>query len=264
MRIGCCIGMTDEKTMRILKGIGYEYIETGLWEGYAADEAKMNAYLEALDKVGLKCEVSAYAFPGVYNPAGEQTREELEIAREKFHDVIAKTRAMGNTILVVGAGGVRNFPTDKGYDIANVYEQLAVVCREVISPVLAQYGMTAALEGLNKGESPTFNLTEQSVDTAKKSGRDNIRVMTDYYHIFLEKEDMSKFRDFGDMIVHAHIANPVGRVMPAPGDGADYPSFFNALKSAGFNARLSVEAGIQGEFEKTMTDAFIEMKKYAW
>lgn len=264
MKIGACLGMGNPKNIEILKNIGYEYVETGLWEAYDADEAKKDAYLNVLAKTGLKCEASAYAFPGVYNSAGTQTKEDLDIAREKFYDVINKTRYMGNTILVVGAGGVRNFPQDKGYDIDNVYEQLAQVCAEVISPVCAEFGLTAALEGLRKAESPTFNLTEQAVMTAKKSGKDNIRVMTDYYHIFVEGEDMSKFSTFGDYIVHAHIANPTGRIMPSEGDGAGYIDFFNELKKIGYNARLSVEAGVQGEYEPTMTAAFKEMKKYAW
>jgi len=260
MKIGACVGM-DPAAVVSLKKIGYEYIETGLWEAYAADDAKKYAYMSALAQTGLRCEASAYAFPGEYNPRGEQTKEDIDIAREKFYDVISKTRYMGNSILVVGAGGVRNYPADRGYDIKNVYEQLAVICAEVISPVCAEFGLVAALEGLRKAESPTLNLTEQSVAVASASGKSNIRVMTDYYHIFVENEDMSKFESFGNMIVHAHIANPVGRVMPCEGDGANYPSFFANLAKAGYNARLSVEAGIQGEFIPTMTAAYLEMVK---
>lgn len=264
MKIGACIGMGNPGNIQILKDIGYEYVETGLWEASSADEAKKAGYLDILAKTGLKCEASAYAFPSEYNPDGEQTKEQLDIARENFYNIIKNTRYMGNTILVIGAGGVRNFPQDKGYDINNVYEQLAVVCAEVISPVCAEFNLTAALEGLRKAESPTFNLTEQAVMTAKKSGKANIKVMTDYYHIFVEEEDMTKFSSFGDYIVHAHIANPTGRVMPCEGDGAGYADFFNELKKAGYNARLSVEARVQGEFAPTMAAAFKEMKKYAW
>lgn len=262
MRIGACVGMNPD-AVKILKKIGYQYVETGLWEASGADDAKKDAYLAALDETGLKCEVSAYAFPGVYNPAGRQTVEEIEKAYNAFRDIIARTRYMGNKILVVGAGGVRNFPQDKGYDLMNVYEQLADVCARVISPVCAEFNLTAALEGLQKPESPTFNLTEQSVATAKASGKDNIKVMTDYFHIWVEKEDMSKFASFGDMIVHAHIANPVGRVMPCEGDGAGYPDFFGNLKKAGYKGRLSVEARVQGEFEPTLAAAFKEMTKQA-
>jgi sugar phosphate isomerase/epimerase len=250
--------------IRALKKIGYDYVETHAWEAIDADDAKKAAYLDVLAETGLKCEVSAYAFPGVYNPAGEQTKEELKAARELFYEKIKKSLFLGYEILVIGSGGVRNYPTDKGYDIKNVYEQLAQVCAEVISPVCKEFGLTAAIEGLQQRESPTFNLTEQSVATAKASGKDNIKVMADYFHMFVEKEDLSKFGGFGDYLVHTHIANPEGRIMPAEGDGANYREFFDALKAAGFNARLSCEARVQGEYEPTLAAAYHEMKKYLW
>jgi D-psicose/D-tagatose/L-ribulose 3-epimerase len=266
MRIGACVGMNPD-AVRILAKLGFDYVETHLWEPYgvvkAGDKAKIDAYLTALDETGLRCEVSAYAFPGEYNPAGEQSAEDLKRAREQFYDVVERTRFMGNKILVMGAGGVRNYPTDRGYDVKNVYEQLAVVCAEVISPVAAEFRLTVALEGLQKPESPTLNLTEQSVSVARASGCDNIKVMTDFFHIAVEGEDMTKFAEFGDLIVHAHIANPKGRVMPVHGDGADYPAFFSNLAKAGYSGRLSLEGHVQGEYEPTMREALAEMRLQA-
>jgi Sugar phosphate isomerases/epimerases len=266
MRIGACIG-TDPNAVRIMAKLGFDYVETHLWEPYdlvkSGNQERIDAYLTALSDTGLRCEVSAYAFPGVYNPAGEQTADELAQAREKLYDVVSRTRFMGNEILVIGGGGVRNYPTDRGYDPKNVYEQLAVVCAEVISPVAAEFGLTVALEGLQKPESPTLNLTEQSVSVALASDRDNIKVMTDYYHIAVEKEDMNKFRLFGNMIIHSHLANPEGRIMPVHGDGADYPAFFGNLAKAGYTGRLSLEGRIQGDFEPTMRVALAEMRLQA-
>ena len=71
-------------------------------------------------------------------------------------------------------------------------------------------------------------------------------------------------KKIGDYIVHAHIANPTGRVMPEAGDNAGYEVFFDNLKKAGYNARLSLEGRIQGDFEPTMRAAYAEMKKYMW
>jgi hypothetical protein len=36
------------------------------------------------------------------------------------------------------------------------------------------------------------------------------------------------------------------------------------LKKAGYNARLSLEGRIQGDFEPTMRAAYAEMRKYMW
>lgn len=264
MKLGLCIGMNGADKFELMKEMGFEYVETHIIGNENRTPEEVDAWRNALDKAGLKCESSAIRFPSEYNPAGEQTKEQLEIAYEKFYGDIEKTRWLGNEILVIGAGGVRNYPLDKGYDVNNVYEQLAVVLREVISPAARAFNLTVAIEGLRQAESPTYNLTEQSVMSAKASGCDNIKVMTDFYHMATENEDISKLPSFGDMIVHAHIANPNGRIMPAAGDGAGYEVFFDNLKKAGYNARLSLEGRTQGEFEPTMRAAIAEMRKYMW
>lgn len=264
MKLGCCVGIGAADKLAILKDIGFEYVETNIMDPAKADPKEIDAYREAIAKTGFTIASTAKRFPSTYNPAGAQTQSQLNEAYDDFCSQLEFTKWMGNKLLVIGAGGVRNYPTDQGYDVKNVYEQLTQVLAEVVSPAAAKYGYTVAIEGLNKKESPSFNLTEQSVAVAKATGKDNIRVMTDYYHIFLENEDMTKFSTFGDMIVHAHVANPVGRLMPAAGDGADYASFFNELRKAGYDARLSCEARVQGDYEPTMRAAYEEMRKYVF
>lgn len=264
MKLGLCIGMGGLDKFQLLKEIGFDYVETHYIGNENRTAEEIDNYRRALDKAGLRCESSAVRFPGVYNPSGAQTALELEEMAETFYNTVKNSRWLENEILVIGAGGIRNYPMDKGYDVNNVYEQLAVVLREVISPAARAFNLTVAIEGLRQAESPTFNLTEQSVMSAKASGQDNIKVMTDYYHMATENEDMTKLESFADYIVHAHIANPTGRVMPEAGDNAGYEVFFDNLKKAGYNARLSLEGRIQGDFEPTMRAAYAEMKKYMW
>ena len=80
MRIGACVGM-DPDAIRTLKKLGFDYVETHLWEPYYAvkdgEQDKIDGYLAVLEETGLKCEASAYAFPSEYNPSGEQTRDQL-------------------------------------------------------------------------------------------------------------------------------------------------------------------------------------------
>ncbi len=270
MKLGACIGLGGADRLALLEQIGYKYVETSIIESAHASPEAIEKYCNALAKTSLKCEASAIRFPSEYNPAGEQSKEQLERAYEQFYGDIERTRWLGNEILVIGAGGVRNYPLDMGYDKNNVNEQLAVVLAEVIGPAAKAFGLTVAIEGLRQAESPSYNLTEESVASAKKAAAlrpdlaGTIKVMTDMYHIAVENEDMTKFSSFGDMIVHAHIANPDGRVMPAPNDNCDYAPFFENLKKAGYNARLSVEARVQGEFEPTMRDAYTRMMEFVY
>jgi len=45
--------------------------------------------------------------------------------------------------------------------------------------------------------------------------------------------------------------------MPSEGDGYDYAPFFAALRSAGFNSRMSVEAGSSNpDYKVSLENAF--------
>ena len=106
MRIGACVGMNPD-AIRILKKLGFDYVETHLWEPYGAvtsgDQAKIDAYLAVLDETPN--EVSAYAFPASIIPPASR-RDDLERARESF-TMLSRTRFMGNEILVIGGGGAQ-------------------------------------------------------------------------------------------------------------------------------------------------------------
>src|SRR5207245_8369450 len=49
----------------------------------------------------------------------------------------------------------------------------------------------------------------------------------------------------GGHIRHLHVANPEGRVFPRKADEYDYAPFFAALRTIGYDKRISVEASTQ-------------------
>ena len=58
MRIGACVGMNPD-AIRILKKLGFDYVETHLWEPYGAvtsgDQAKIDAYLGCDEPALTRC-----------------------------------------------------------------------------------------------------------------------------------------------------------------------------------------------------------------
>ena len=67
-------------------------------------------------------------------------------------------------------------------------------------------------------------------------------VLCDLYHMYYENEPMSNIVDAGGWIRHAHIsAVDEARGYPALGDGFDYGPFFSALKSIGYDDRITLE-----------------------
>ena len=247
MILGVCCG-TDENTIKMMKEIGYAYLESGI-KGLSEDKANLEATLNALAKNKIRLEVGQHSFPGEYDPSGKQSKEALEKVRDYMYKLISSTSDLNISTLVMGAGGARVLPSPDKYD--NVIEQMADICKYAISPVLDEFGIILALEGLRKDETPMMNRTDESVRIAKTANVPNIKVMADLYHVAHEDTGLEDFVNYKGYIRHAHIGKPTPRVMPSDGDGYDYKPFFEALRSANFNGRMSVEAGSSCDDYKT-------------
>ena len=239
MILGVCCG-TDENTVKMMKEIGYTYLEGGI-KGFYENKANLESALKSLDKYKIRFEVGQHPFPGEYDPSGKQSEEALAKVRDYMYALISATSDLNMSTLVMGAGGARVLPSPDKYD--NVIEQMADICKYAISPVLDDFGIILALEGLRKNETNMMNRTDESVRIAKTANVPNIKVMADLYHVIGEGEDLKDFVNYKGYIRHAHIGKPSPRVMPSNGDGYDYAPFFEALRSANFNGRMSVEAG---------------------
>lgn len=253
MILGVCMG-SDENSVRLAKEIGYRYIEVGL-RGFYGDGAKnLDPFCSVLDKYKLRCEAANCPFPGVYDPSGRQSGEALGKVRDAMYDLVKKTSKIGIERLIIGAGGARVLPSPELRQ--NVLDQMADICRFGISPVLSEFGIIAVLEGLNKGETNMLLTTGDSVELARLVNMPNLKVMADLYHVNLEDEDYADFPKYTGYIHHAHIANPRPRVMPKRDDGFPYEPFFAALRSAGFDGRMSVEAGPNGDYVECLKEAY--------
>jgi len=247
MILGVCCG-TDENTVKMMKEIGYRYIETGI-QGFIGNEKALESALRNLDRYKIRCEVGQHPFPGEYDPSGEQSKEALDKIRDYMYKLIKSSADLNIEKLVMGAGGARTLPSPDKYE--NVKRQMADICKYSISPVLDEFGIILALEGLRKNETNMMNRTDESVAIAKLANVPNIKVMADLYHVAHEDTSLADFVNYKGYIMHSHIGKPTPRVMPSEGDGYDYKPFFEALRSAGFNGRMSVEAGSSCDDYKT-------------
>ena len=247
MILGVCCG-TEENTVKMMKEIGYVYIESGIKNFYKNPQSR-ESVLNALGKNNIRLEVGQHPFPGEYDPSGKQSESALAAIRDYFYELIDFTSNFNMSTLVMGAGGARTLPSPDKYE--NVMDQMADICKYAISPVLDEYGIILALEGLRRDETNMLNRTDESVQVAKLANKPNIKVMADLYHVIGENEKLEDFANYKGYIRHAHIGKPNPRVMPSENDGYDYKPFFEALRSANFNGRMSVEAGSSCDDYKT-------------
>ena len=86
----------------------------------------------------------------------------------------------------------------------------------------------------------------------------------------MENEDFGALRYAGDKLIHIHFSNPTAkdspnggkmkRIFPAEGDGYNYAPFVQAVKKAGYDGRMSIEANCI-DFEAEAAEGLKTMKK---
>ena len=155
---------------------------------------------------------------------------------------------LGIKVCVFGSGPAKHVP--EGFPMEKGFEQVVQICR-LIGPIAAQHGITIVIEPLRKAECNLINTFAEGVELAKAANVENVKVLVDFYHLTVEHEPVGNIaRDGALYLRHVHFANPNGRVYPVSADEADYAPFMEALKQAGYDARISCEAYAENGFAR--------------
>lgn len=237
LRLGICAPVERaEATARA----GFEYIEPALADIAAMEEAQFQQALEMLCATPIRAEAFNLMLPGTMPVVGEAVRQ--GDMSHYLHHAVSRAARMGARIIVFGSGRSRSVP--EGFSRARAYEQL-VEYLHMAGDICGGYGITIAIEPLNRAECNILNSVAEATWVAMRTDHSNVRVLADLYHIAKDDENLHEVRAAGRYMRHVHIANPNGRIWPMPGDGYDYMPFADALRDAGYTGRVSIEAGTE-------------------
>ena len=242
MKLGCCVNMLaatstkiGDENIPLFRELGYDYIEIPLAQ--IMDLSDME-FIKMYRKIqGIPVEVCNNFFPATLRLTGEEAI--LDKALEYARRATSRAAEMGVKIIVLGSAGAKNIP--EGFPYAQAEAQFIALLRG-IQGIVAPLDMTIVLEPLNALESNFILNASEGLAIMKEADCDNIRLLVDYYHMRMEDEGLDVIEKVGKNLRHVHIAAKSGRVFPKGNDGEDYEAFFDALKSAGYDARVSVEA----------------------
>ena len=245
MRYGNCISHKDFSKIKILKELGFDYIETGLSGLYASSPQEIADFTGVMSDNKIKCEAVNVFFPGDIALAGENA--DFNKVQDYVSEVCEKTRAVGFKVAVFGSGRSRYCPD--GFNKARAVEQIIKVTSEILAPAAAKYNFVIAIEELNKGETNTINSLSEAEYVAKQVNHENVKVLADIYHIAKEGDTLASLKD-ASLLTHCHISSPVTRKYPhssdSPEDIAVNKQFFADLRAYNYDARISIEAGLGG------------------
>ena len=85
---------------------------------------------------------------------------------------------------------------------------------------------------------------DQAARLVEEVDHPNFRLLYDLYHVVQNGDRPEDAAVAGAHLAHIHMAKPDDRRTMYPGDGWDYGAFFRALRSVGYDGRISFEGAV--------------------
>jgi len=236
MRFGLCI---DLGSIAAAEKAGFDYVEPPV-ANLLPDKPDQDfaPVAQAAKDSSLKPEAFNCFIPGSMKITGPEAN--LNALRQYVGVAAARAAALGGKVIVFGSGGARSvpdgFPADKAMAQVDAF-------LNAIAPIAEEAGIIIVIEPLRKAECNIINFVKEGLALARKANKPSIRALADLYHVGQGNEPYENTAAAGPMLAHVHIAHPVHRKCPMPGDGFDYKPFFRALKQAKYDTRISLECG---------------------
>jgi len=243
MKIGCCINMmatpqdvTGSDRLALIGRLGYDYAEIPLAQTMELDAGGFERLLARLDQAGLPCECCNNFFPAAVRITGPEASPD-KIA-QYAQAAVKRAERLGAEIIVFGSSGAKNVP--QGFPMDKAFDQI-VDALKLAAPICQAHGITIAIEPLNCGESNIILNLDDGLRLMDAVSHPAVKLLVDFYHFTLEKEELSTLSRAMPHLAHAHFANPEGRRIPVQRLPV-YEAFLDTLRSSGYPGRLSVEA----------------------
>ncbi len=234
IQVGCCAPIRDLEAVR---SAGFDYFEIRVAEVEALSDEEFQKLQGRLKELNLPVPVANYFLPGRIRVTGPSTDREQQLAY--LRKALERMASLGVKIIVFGSSGARNVPA--GFSKDDAFRQLVEFCRMAAAEAEARI-ITIVIEPLRPQESNIINTAAEGLALVEAVAHPRLQLLVDFYHMATQKEDFSIIDRAGSRILHAHIANPEGRVYPKPGDGCDYTDFFAALRRIAYCGGISIEA----------------------
>ena len=231
MKFGLCTG---SENLEMAARLGFDYIECTVTSIEAMSSDDYNSFRSKVNQSSVKVERCNTLFPGTIRLVGpEADKSKITAYLEK---AFPRVKALGGNVVVYGSGKSRMFPSDMAY--TDAFRELINVTR-LTGQIAAEYGLTIAIEPLNRGETNCVNSLKEGAMLEAAADLLSVGLLADLYHILKEKEPFENIVSVKNL-KHTHIALLEGRAFPTVRN-SDVEAFFNALKQIGYNETMSVE-----------------------
>ena len=166
-------------------------------------------------------------------------------AIERIEKYINFARETKSRVIIGLIRGRFNSQSSPKKERLNIISSLKECCR------IAEINNVELLfEPINRFEIDSYNTISESIELLEEIRSDNLKLLIDSFHTYLEEDPIYIWEYMKDMVnhvAHLHLADDNRR---APGTGHfDFKSFLNIFKEAGFNGFASIETIMKPSFE---------------
>jgi D-psicose/D-tagatose/L-ribulose 3-epimerase len=217
-----------------IKAGGFDGVEVSMFDPatFAATDIK-----KGLEENGLECTICSVMTQGkslISEDAGVRTRSRTHLA-----DCVKKAAEVGAKIIAgplyspVGYLPGRRRTQDEWKWCVEAYQELG--------PVLKEYGVTIAIEPLNRFETYFLNIATDAARLCDEIDHPNVGILFDTFHANIEEKDIAAgYWTVAKHLKHVHTCeNDRG----TPGSGhVEWPSVIQALKGIGYDGWLTIES----------------------
>ena len=233
MQFGFCTG--DERRVEAMARLGYDYVERGAAALLPFEPAATWAPIhDRIRAAPLPTPALAGFIPAHLKVTGP------DVDRAALHRyltaVIGRAAAIGVEVINWGSAASRLVPD--GWPMAAAWTQLEEFCH-LAADVAQGSGVTIVIEPVNPDETNILHYVGEAYALAQRVDRPEIRCLCDYYHMERQGEHLAGILLAAPWLLHAHTGGP-DRRCPAPGQTQHL--FLRALREAGYDRRLSIEA----------------------
>jgi D-psicose/D-tagatose/L-ribulose 3-epimerase len=217
-----------------IKAGGFDGVEVSMFDPatFAATDIK-----KGLEDNGLECTICSVMTQGkslISEDAGVRAKSRTHLA-----DCVKKAAEVGAKIIAgplyspVGYLPGRRRNEDEWKWCVEAYQELG--------PVLKEYGVTIAIEPLNRFETYFLNIATDAARLCDEIDHPNVGILFDTFHANIEEKDIAAgYWTVAKHLKHVHTCeNDRG----TPGSGhVEWPSVFQALRGIGYDGWLTIES----------------------
>ncbi|KQS23929.1 sugar phosphate isomerase/epimerase [Dyadobacter sp. Leaf189] len=229
-----------------LRESGCTYIEESV-AGFlipADGDQQYEKNLQKLKQDNFPIKSYVILLPAALKTLGPEANHEAILQRTEV--VLKRAKECGSQYVVFGSGGSRIIP--EGFDKATAKAQHIDLTKRM-APLAEKYGVTIAVEPLNRGETNFINSLAEGVEIVEAVKSPRVKLLCDIFHMLKEDEPATEIVKYGKHIVHCHIAEKENRTPPGV-KGDDFRPYLSALKKINYKGGLSIECFTYTDFDK--------------